>query len=198
MLAVGATKGANLFEGLNLTAKYFFDAVGADFKGSLTYRRIEEPGDIVKHPTALNEVREKAVELIKPYQRRKKILFACKGNACRSQMSQAFASFHAGDRVEALSAGDSPAEEISNVMAQAMSEKGLDMAFRKPRLIREVIKATLPDIIVTMGCDVSCPVIPGAKVISWSFPDPKRESIDFMRDLRDEIEKKVIDLIKQI
>jgi protein-tyrosine-phosphatase len=198
MLAVGATKGANLFEGLNLTAKYFFDAVGADFKGSLTYRKIEEPGDIIQHPTALKDAREKAVELIKPYQHRKKILFACKGNACRSQMSQAFASFHAGDKVEALSAGDSPAKEISNVMAQAMAEKGLDMAFRKPRSIQEVIKADLPDIIVTMGCEVSCPVIPGAKVVNWSFPDPKMESIDFMRNLRDEIERKVMELVKEI
>ena len=119
MLALGATKGANLFEGLNLTAKYFFDAVGADFRGSLTYRKVEEPGDIVKHPTALKDVREKAGELIKPYQKRKKILFACRENACRSQMSQAFACFHAGDRIEALSAGDGPGKEVSPVMAQA-------------------------------------------------------------------------------
>ena len=79
-----------------------------------------------------------------------------------------------------------------------MAEKGIDMGFRKPRSIQEVVKANTPDIIVTMGCDVACPVVPGAKMINWSFPDPKRESIDFMRDLRDEIEKKVIDLIKEI
>jgi arsenate reductase len=195
VLALGATKGANLFDGLNLTAKYFFDAVGADFQGSLTFRKIEEPGDIAKHPTALNDAREKAWELIKPYQKRKKVLFLCKGNACRSQMSQGFTSYHAGDKIEAMSAGDSPAENVSHVMTQVMAEKGIDMAFRKPRSVQDVIKANNPDIIVTMGCDVSCPVIPGAKVISWDLPDPMGKPIEFMRALRDDIEKKIIDFV---
>ncbi len=197
VLALGATKGANLFEGLNLTAKYFFDAVGADFKGSLTYRKIEEPGDISKHPTALNEAREKARELVKPYQNRKKVLFVCKGNACRSQMSQAFTRYHAGDRIEAMSAGDSPATTISELMTQVMAEKGLDMAFRKPRSVQEVIKTNAPDIIVTMGCEVSCPIVPGAKVINWDLPDPKGKPIEFIREVRDDIEKKIMDFVRE-
>jgi arsenate reductase (thioredoxin) len=197
VLAVGATKGANLFEGVTLTAKYFFDAVGADFKGSLTYRKIENPGDMAKHPTALNEVKEKARELIKPYQNKKKVLFMCRGNACRSQMSQAFACYHAGDRIEAMSAGDSPAESVSHVMMQVMAEKGIDMAFRKPRSVQDVIKANTPDVIVTMGCDVSCPVIPGAKVVSWDLPDPLGKPIEFIRELRDDIEKKVVNLVEE-
>jgi len=195
LLALGATKGANLFDGLNLTVKYFFDAVGAHPMGSLTYRKIEEKGDIAKHPTALNEVREKAHELIKSYQNRKTVLFVCKGNACRSQMSQAFACYHAGDRIEAMSAGDSPAESISIVMTQVMAEKGIDMAFRKPRSVHEVVNGNIPHIIVTMGCDVSCPIIPGAKIINWDLPDPRGKPIEFMRELRDDIEKKVIELI---
>jgi arsenate reductase (thioredoxin) len=197
VLALGATKGANLFEGLNLTAKYFFDAVGADFKGSLTYRKIEESGDILKHPAALNEAREKARELVKLYQNRKKVIFVCKGNAARSQMSQAFARYHAGDRIEAMSAGDSPAIIISELMTQVMAEKGLDMAFRKPRSVQEVIKTNAPDIIVTMGCEVSCPVVPGAKVINWDLPDPKGKPIEFIREVRDDIEKKIMDFVRE-
>ncbi len=198
MLALGATKGANLFEGLNLTAKYFFDAVGAEYKGNLAYRRIEEKGDIAKHPAALNEAREKARELIEPYQKRKKILFLCKGNSCRSQMSQAFASYHAGDRIEAMGAGDCPAESVSHTMTRVMAEKGVDMAFRKPRSIHEVVKNNTPEIIVTMGCDVSCPIIPGAKVINWDLPDCIGRPVESVREIRDKIEQKVIELVKEL
>ena len=100
LLSLGATRGKKLFDGVALTAKYFFDAIGAGFVGSLTYRQIEEPGDIVKHPTALTEVRERAGVLMQPLLKRKKILFLCRENACRSQMASAFARYHAGNRSE--------------------------------------------------------------------------------------------------
>ena len=74
-LSVGATKGKDLFEGISLTAQYFFDAVGASFEGSLTYKKIEDIGDLEKHPTALNDAREKAQALLAPFLSRKKILF---------------------------------------------------------------------------------------------------------------------------
>jgi len=67
LLAVGATKGKNLFEGVNLTAKYFFDAVGASFDGSLAYKQIEGAGDIAKHPTALEDAKERAKALVAPF-----------------------------------------------------------------------------------------------------------------------------------
>ena len=103
LLALGATKGKNLFEGASLTAKYFFDAVGAGFDGSLTFRQIEKPGDIEKHPTAVMDAKEKAGELVKPSLNRKRVLFVCRENACRSQMASAFAQHYAGDRIEVTS-----------------------------------------------------------------------------------------------
>ncbi len=197
VLALGATRGTNLFEGLNLTAKYFFDAVGAEFKGSLVYRKIENPGDITKHPSAFTEAKEKAQELIKPYQNRKKIFFVSKENACRSQMSQAFAQYYAGDKIEALSFGTSPAEKLNELTVRVMAEKRLDMAFRKTKSIQDYGNIT-PDIIITMGSDVSYPAIPGAEVIEWDMPDPAVKPVEFIRDLCDEIEKKVKSLITQL
>ena len=191
VLAVGATKGENLFQGLNLTAKYFFDAVGATLKGTLSYRKIERIGDIAGHPTALAEAREKARELLLPLAGREKVLFLCRQNACRSQMAQAFTQYYAGDRVEALCAGDSPAEKVSDLMVQVMAERGLDMAFRKPRSMPDVVTSWLPDSLITMGCNVSCPTLPGVKTIDWDLPDPAGQPIAFLRDVRDEIEKKV-------
>ncbi|MBA3037908.1 MAG: flavin reductase [Desulfobacterium sp.] len=194
LLALGATKGKNLFEGINLTAKYFFDAVSASFEGSLTYRKIENIGDMEKHPTALQDVKDAAENILKPYLTRKKILFACRENACRSQMASAFARYFAGDKIDALSGGSAPADAVNPVMIEAMHEKGIDMAFRKPRSIDEVVSKEKPDIIITMGCKEECPFVPGAKMENWELPDPSGKPIEFMREIRDEIEKRIMDL----
>ena len=198
LLSIGATKGKNLFDGLHLTAQYFFDAVGADFHGSLTYRRIENKGDIQKHPKVLDDVKEEVGSLLKPLLSRKKILFACIGNTCRSQMASAFAQYFAGDKIEALSGGSRPELEINPVMVEAMGEKGIDMAFRKTQSLESAISDVKPDMIITMGCGEECPYVPGATVKDWDIPDPAGKSIDFMRTVRDEIEKRVKEFVESI
>ena len=198
LLALGATRGKNLFDGLKLTAKYFFDAAGAAYNGSLTYHRIENPGDMQKHPSVQDDIKREATQLISPLLNRKKVLFACRENACRSQMAAAFAQHLAGEKIEAFSAGSSPAAEINPVMEEVMGEKGLDMACRRPRSIEAAVADTRPDIIVTMGCREACPAIPGAKHEDWALDDPAGQSIDFMRNIRDEIEKKVLNLINSL
>ncbi len=198
LLSLGATKGKNLFDALHLTAQYFFDAAGADFYGSLTYRRIENKGDIQKHPKVLDDVKEKVGSLLKPFLGRKKILFACIGNSCRSQMASAFAQYFAGDKIEALSGGSRPELEINPVMVEAMGEKGIDMAFRKTQSLESAISDVKPDMIITMGCGEECPYVPGANVKDWDLPDPAGKSIDFMRTVRDEIEKRVKEFVESI
>jgi len=198
LLSVGATKGKNLFDGLYLTAQYFFDAIGADFHGRLTYRGIENKGDIQKHPKVLGDVKEEVGSLLKPLLGRKKILFACIGNTCRSQMASAFAQFFAGDKIEALSGGSRPELEINPVMVEAMGEKGIDMAFRKTQSLETAISDIKPDMIITMGCGEECPYVPGATVKDWNVPDPVGKPIDFMRTVRDEIENRVRELVESI
>ena len=82
----------SLFEGLHLTTKYFFDAVGAEYTGYLTYRNIESKGDMAKHPTVMADVKQAVEDLLKPFFNRKVILFAGRGNNCRSQMARPFIS----------------------------------------------------------------------------------------------------------
>ena len=199
MLAVGATRGKNLFEGVDLTMKYFYDAVGAayDSGAMLAYREIEKPGDMKKHPTVHQDVKEKVAELMAPFTGRKKILFACRENACRSQMASAFAQILAGDKIEAYSAGSQATEKINPDMEKVMAEKGIDMAFRTPQDLETAIAATKPDIIVTMGCGEQCPFVPGCKTIDWDLPDPAGQSIEIMKDVRDKIENAVTTLIKE-
>ena len=198
LLAVGATKGKNLFEGLNLTTQYFFDAIGAKFEDSLTYRGIEGPKDMANHPTVIAEVEETAERLLTPFQGRKKVLFACRENACRSQMASAFAQFLAGDKLDVSNGGSQPTQKVNPDMVKVMHEKGIDMGFRSPRSLEEAIANDTPELIITMGCGEQCPLVPGAKIIDWDLPDPAGQSIEFMRDVRDQIEEKVINLINEI
>ena len=198
LLSVAATKGKTLFEGLELTTKYFFDAIDASPAGSLTYREIEGPKDMANHPTVLADIETAVGKLLNPFLDRKKILFACRENACRSQMASAFAQYFAGDKLEVLNGGSEPAEKINPDMAKVMEEKGIDMAFRIPKTIDAAIFDNAPEVIVTMGCEEQCPHIPGAQRQDWDLPDPAGKPIEFMRDVRDEIEKKVKALISEI
>jgi len=198
LLAVGATKGKNLFEGVNLTIQYFFDAVGAGFDGSLTYRQVEHKGDMKKHPTVHEDVKKAVHGLLASFHDRKRILFMCRENSSLSQMAGAFARFSAGDTLDVLSGGISPVNTISPVMVEAMHEKGIDMAFLTPRPIDDVVSELNPDIIVTMGGCEGCPEMPGVTVHNWDLPDPAGKSIEFMRDVRDEIENRVVDFIQHL
>ena len=197
MLAVGATKGKNLFEGMALTAKYFFDAVGATFDHSLTYRQVENIGDMKKHETVAADVRN-TIDAMAAFFRRKKILFACRENACRSQMAAAFARHMAGNALDVACAGTQPAEAPNPLMQEVMAEIGLDMAFRPPRALDEALARETPHMIVTMGCGEECPFIPGVEVIDWELPDPSGQDTDFMRRVRDEIQARVEALISRI
>jgi arsenate reductase len=149
-----------------------------------------------KHPAVHKDIATSVKQLLSPLIGRKKILFACRENACRSQMAAAFAQYFAGEKFEVASAGSEPAQQIDPDMVKAMAEKGIDMGFRKTRFLDRVESELQPDIIVTMGCGEACPYIPGIERLDWDLPDPAGQSIDVMRTVRDEIEKKVRALLK--
>jgi len=197
-LSVGATRGKNLFEGLQLTAQYFFDAIDARYAGSLTYRNIEGLKDMANHPTVNEDVEKAATALIQPLLGRKKVLFACRENACRSQMASAFAQYLAGDKLEVINGGSQPADKVNQDMVTVMHEKGIDMAFRVPQSIESAISSTIPQYIITMGCGEECPVVPGAQIRDWDLPDPAGKPLHFMRDVRDQIENRVKKLINEL
>ena len=196
LLAAGATRGQNLFEGLKLTAQYFFDAVGARFEGSLTYRRIEGPKDMQKHPTVHEDIRKAVQELVSPLINRKKVLFAGCHNDCNSQMAAAFAQFYGGEKLDVITGGSEPADAINPIMVEAMQEIGIDMAFRTPKTIDAAIENNAPAVIVTTGCPEACPSLSGAVRQNWDLPEPADRPIAFIRDVRDEIKKRVNTLIE--
>lgn len=198
VLSVAASRGKNLFEGLLLSAKYFFDAIDASFEGSLTYRGIEGPKDMANTPEAVEEIDQAVAGLLEPFADRIPVLFACRENACRSQMAAAFAQYLAGDRLEVLNGGSQPAEKINPDMAAVMQEKHIDMAYRSPQSIDTALESATPQVIVTMGCGEQCPAVPGAQHLDWDVADPAGQPIETMRRIRDEIENRVQALIKDI
>jgi protein-tyrosine-phosphatase len=129
----------------------------------------------------------------------KKILFVCVENAGRSQMAEAFAKTYGKGKVEAKSAGTMPAREVNLVVVQVMREKGIDLSANKPKLItNEMVQEA--DMIIVMGCSAQgfCPAPLLNKVIDWGIEDPKDKPIGKVREIRDEIERKIKKLIEEM
>lgn len=197
LLSAGATRGKQLFEGMKLTAQYFFDAVGAEFSGSLTYRGIEGPKDLSNHPTVRDDVAREARSLLKPLAARRKVLFVCRKNDCSSQMAGAFTQHYAGDRFDVVTGGFDPAESVDPVMVEVMQEKSIDMAFRTPQTIDAALKSGSPEVFVTVEGGVDRYEIPGARRMGWDLTDPRGQTAAIMRQVRDRIEGNVQRFIEE-
>ena len=128
----------------------------------------------------------------------KKILFVCVENAGRSQMAEAFAKAYGNAKIEAISAGTMPAEEVNPLAVQVMREKGIDLSPNKPKLITNQMVQEA-DTIIVMGCSAEgfCPAPLLNKVVDWQIEDPKGKPIEKVREIRDEIERKVRTLLDQ-
>lgn len=126
----------------------------------------------------------------------KKILFVCVENAGRSQMAEAFAKAYGTTKIEAASAGTMPSNEVNPIVVQVMQEKGIDLSVNKPKLVTNQMVQEA-DVIIVMGCsaDGFCPAPLLNKVVDWGIEDPKGKPIEKVREIRDEIERKVRMLI---
>lgn len=125
------------------------------------------------------------------------ILFVCVHNAGRSQMAAALAEHLSARRVHVRSAGSAPAGQINPRVVEVLAERGIDLhtAYPKP-LSDSVVRAA--DVIVTMGCGDACPIFPGKRYEDWDVADPACQSIEVVRDIRDDIQSRVTALLRQI
>ena len=128
----------------------------------------------------------------------KKILFVCVENSNRSQMSQAFARIHGGEKFEAYSAGSKPSGIINPKAIAAMKELNYDLSGHQSKSLDEVKQYAPFDAVVTMGCGDACPWMPAKKFIDWQIPDPRNMNETEFRAVRDEIEGKVKELLKEL
>lgn len=121
---------------------------------------------------------------------KKKVLFVCVENSCRSQIAEAFARIHGGDEVEAYSSGSRPSGIVNPKAIETMREIGYDLAAHTSKSLDEILDVTY-DFVATMGCGDECPFIRAAVREDWQIPDPKNMPPDEFREVRDEIERRV-------
>jgi arsenate reductase (thioredoxin) len=125
------------------------------------------------------------------------VLFLCVHNAGRSQMALGFFQHLAGDHAVAWSGGSEPGAEINPSAIAAMAERGIDITgeFPKP-WTDEIVRAA--DVVVTMGCGDACPIFPGKRYLNWILDDPAGQSLEDVRPIRDEIERRVRHLLTEL
>ncbi|MBA3977813.1 MAG: arsenate reductase ArsC [Nitrosopumilus sp.] len=131
--------------------------------------------------------------------KKKNVLFVCVENAGRSQMAEGFFRKYAQDDYEPISAGTIPKSQINPLAAEAMREIGIDISNQKPKeLSEEMIRNAYK--IINMGCmDKNfCPTLFVPKVLDWGIEDPRGKPIEKVREIRDEIERKIKEMVKEI
>jgi protein-tyrosine-phosphatase len=128
----------------------------------------------------------------------KKILFVCVENAGRSQMAEAFANKYGKEKLTVSSAGNKPADKVNPVVVEAMKEKGIDISMSKPNLLTYQMTQDA-DLIVTMGCNDQgiCPGPFFKPTVDWKIEDPKGKTIEKVKEIRDDIERRVQKLITE-
>jgi arsenate reductase (thioredoxin) len=125
------------------------------------------------------------------------VLFVCVHNAGRSQMAAAFLARLAGERVDVRSAGSTPADGINGAVVEAMKEIGIDISDEIPKVLTvDAVHAS--DVVITMGCGDTCPVFPGKRYLDWTLDDPAGRTVEQIRPIRDDIERRVRALIEEI
>ncbi|OII40411.1 heat-shock protein HtpX [Curtobacterium sp. MMLR14_014] len=125
------------------------------------------------------------------------ILFVCVHNAGRSQMAAGYAQALGGDRVEVLSAGSEPKEQINPIAIQAMAEDGIDIAGNQPKILTtDAVRDS--DAVITMGCGDACPIFPGKRYEDWDLTDPAGRGIEDVRPIRDDIKHRVQTLLAEL
>jgi arsenate reductase (thioredoxin) len=126
-----------------------------------------------------------------------KVLFVCLHNAGRSQMSEALFERAAGGLHEARSAGTTPADRVHENVVAVMRDEGIDLADRRPQLLTTDL-AQWADVVITMGCGDACPVIPGKRYVDWDLPDPSGLPTVEVREIRDDISRRVTVLLESL
>ncbi|MFZ7087092.1 arsenate reductase ArsC [Curtobacterium sp. SP.BCp] len=125
------------------------------------------------------------------------ILFVCVHNAGRSQMAAGYAQALGGDRVQVLSAGSAPKDQINPIAIEAMAEDGIDIAGNQPKVLTtDAVRES--DAVITMGCGDACPIFPGKRYEDWDLTDPAGKGIDDVRPIRDEIKTRVQALLAEL
>lgn len=124
------------------------------------------------------------------------ILFACVHNGGRSLAAKVLAEHHGQGRVEVRSAGSEPGDSLDPAVVEVLHERGLSTEGEAPELLtHEGVREA--DVVVTMGCGETCPVLPGKTYEDWPLDDPKGRALDDVRRIVEQVEERVVDLLRR-
>ncbi|WP_311209150.1 MULTISPECIES: arsenate reductase ArsC [unclassified Aeromicrobium] len=125
------------------------------------------------------------------------LLFVCVHNAGRSQMAAAIAEHLAPGRVHVRSAGSAPTGELNPQAIAVLAERGIDLSTAYPKPLTDTVLRAA-DVVVTMGCGDTCPVLPGKRYLDWDVADPDGATLDAVRDVRDDLQRRIIALLRDL
>ncbi len=125
------------------------------------------------------------------------VLFLCVHNSGRSVAGRMLLEHYAQGRVEVLSAGSEPADQLNPSVVAVLSERGLDATAEVPKPVTDEM-ARAADVVVTMGCGDACPIYPGTRVVDWELTDPAGRPVDEVRPIVDDIDRRVQALLEEL
>jgi protein-tyrosine-phosphatase len=200
LLAVGASGGKKLFDGVNLTAHYFFDAISARFAESLTYKKVESAGAVASVPGVDQDIGQAVDRVMDAELNKPSLVFVSEKDACRSQIAAAYAKMAAQGSIRVLSAGIDPAGEIHGATRGFLADQGVDIKYRQPRalddLMAEEFKERSPSQVICMTSDTATVPVQGAKTQFWDIDQAQKDTS--IASLAEEIHDRVDALISDL
>ncbi len=125
------------------------------------------------------------------------VLFVCVHNAGRSQMAAGWLTHLGEGRIDVRSAGSEPADHVNPLAVTAMADVGIDIVAEQPKLLT-VDAVRESDVVITMGCGDACPIFPGKRYEDWDLTDPAGQSIEVVRQVRDDLKARVQTLVRDL
>jgi multimeric flavodoxin WrbA len=198
LLSMAATRGKNLFDAIHLTMDYFADAIDADYAGHLTYRDIEGPKDMARHPTVAADVERAVAELLAPLAARRRIVFAGRRDAGRAPMAAALARALGGERLAAASGGLAPAEAIAAEAVKAVGAMGWDLAYETPQSLADTIAAQRPQMGIALEAGLDLPPLPEGDWQLWELPALAEKDLEGAQALAAELARRIEGLLTSL
>ena len=198
LFSVAASRGRQLFDGIHLTAKYFFDAIDARMEHAITYRGIEAKGAIRKRENWTADIETAIEKTVIPLVGRTRILFVSPRGVCRAPMAAAMAQQRFSDRIRTDFAGMEKTTALDETMVRCVQETGLDLGYRRPQSPEEAFFGLAPDLMVVIGDGPEKDPYPNVERLHWSLPAPQSTDNQSMETLRLQIRANLDQLTNRI
>lgn len=191
LFSMAASRGRQLFDGVHLTAKYFFDAIDARFEHALTYRGIETKGAIRQQAGLSADIDALVEKTIRPMVPRKTILFVSPTGACRAPLAATMAQQRYGQQIRAVFAGLQPAAEFSPTMLRAQQAKGTDLGYRRPATVDQALQGKAPDLTIVLDKTMTGDPAFGGATRLWPLVTAPPEDDTSMEGLQKDLEDRL-------